>query len=623
MYSKIKKCLGKFLYSNTFSAVHGYIQIITMFSWLILLHFTSACYVIYLLTGLCGCYCRSICNQDKKEIFKKSERFNLIAASVFSLFMIAANYDIYRAMLKPIVASIIQPSTVQSFQNHSSLVVFLLFLFCFPFLFLGGMYVAYFILKFVTKKASLFSLPCASHEAGANRVFLKTFGLLTLVHASILLLCFYPGTLSGDSIVQIRQTLSNHYNNLHPVYHTLLIKLFMMIGIDLFHDINIGVALYSVFSVMFTSSVFAYGVVTLYQMNISKKILIAVTTVYLIFPQHIFYSFTMWKDVIFSTFVLLFTVSMFRYIEKTGGGNRLNYSMVLFSSLGMCLFRGNGFIVLLMTIIAFSLLFGKTMRKTCVSLGVILLSTYIVTFPVLSSFNLEQADLVELTSVPIQQVARTLKYDNDLTDEQIELISHVADTENLANKYYPYLSNNLKFHIRDYGNQEYIKEHKLAFLSLYLELGITHPKSFSIAWIDQTKGFWNAGYDHRRFIFYCEENELGIRQTVASKGMNEAVHAWAKLFEYFELFKPFVSIGFHTWLILLIAFLGYRKKDKLTVLLTIPCLAIVFSLMIGTPSFAEFRYAYALFCCLPFLAVTAFRSHSSKENLKNLQNTCI
>ena len=198
-----------------------------------------------------------------------------------------------------------------------------------------------------------------------------------------------------------------------------------------------------------------------------------------------------------------------------------------------------------------------------------------------------------------------------------ELISHVADVDDLAAKYYPYLSNNLKFHIRDYGNQEYLQEHKLAFLALYIQLGLTHPKSYLIAWVDQTKGFWNAGYDHRRFIFYCEENELGIRQTVTSKGMNSAVHAWAKLFEYFELLKPFVSIGFHTWLLLLVCFLGYRKKDRLMVLLTVPCLAIVFSLLIGTPAFAEFRYAYALFCCLPFLAVAAFRKPSSKENIKN------
>ena len=615
MNGTIRQRIGNLIYSDRFTAVHGYVQIIAMFGWLILLDFTSACYVIYLMTGLLGYYCRSACNRDKRAIFSQSERGNLIAAAVFSLFIIAANHDIYRSMLGPIVDSIIQPSTVQRFQNHSSLVVFLLFLFCFPFLFLGGTYVAYFILKYVTEKVALFSWGYADHKSDAGRVFWTAFGLLAFCHAAILLLGFYPGVLSGDSIVQITQTLGDDYNNLHPIYHTLLIKFFMMIGVDAFKDINAGVALYSVFSVLLTSAVFAYGVVTLYQLHIGKKILAVVTVVYLILPQHIFYSFTMWKDVVFSAFVLLFTVSAFRYISKTGS-RRANSFMVLLGALGMCLFRGNGFIVLLITVIAFALLYGKTMRKMCAALAAVLLAAYIVTFPVLSAFHIEQADFVELSSVPLQQVTRTLKYENDLNDRQRELISHVADIDALTERYDPYLSNNVKFYIREHGNQDYIREHKAEFLALYLQLGVTHPKSYIAAWADQTKGFWNAGYDHRRFIFYCDENTLGIRQTVAVKGVNSLVHAWAKFFEYFELFKPFVSIGFHTWLILLVCFLGYRKKDRLTVFLTVPCLSIVFSLMIGTPSFAEFRYAYALFCCLPFLAAAAFRNTSSKENIK-------
>lgn len=107
MNNPIKAKLRKFFYSNQFTAAHGYIQIITMFAWLILLSYTSAYYVIYLLVGLCGFFCRYICNQDKKEIFQKKERFNLVAAAVFSLFIIAANHDIYYSMIKPIIASVL------------------------------------------------------------------------------------------------------------------------------------------------------------------------------------------------------------------------------------------------------------------------------------------------------------------------------------------------------------------------------------------------------------------------------------------------------------------------------------------------------------------------------------
>lgn len=37
----------------------------------------------------------------------------------------------------------------------------------------------------------------------------------------------------------------------------------------------------------------------------------------------------------------------------------------------------------------------------------------------------------------------------------------------------------------------------------------------------------------------------------------------------------------------------------------IPFLALIFSLMIATPVFAEFRYAYAIFCGIPFIVVIA------------------
>ncbi len=620
MNNPIKAKLRKFFYSNQFTAAHGYIQIITMFAWLILLSYTSAYYVIYLLVGLCGFFSRYICNQDKKEIFQKKERFNLVAAAVFSLFIIAANHDIYYSMIKPIIASVLTPATVQSFNHHSSMVIFLVFLFCFPFLFLGGTYVTYFILKYVTKKLAVLSWGLHKYDVSARKVFWYVFALIGFFHLLVMLLCFYPGALSGDSIVQIREVLSNQYTNLHPIYHTMIIRFFVMIGVKAFHDINLGVALYSVFSIMFLSAVFAYGVVTLYQLNINKKIIMAVTAVYLIFPQHIFFSFTVWKDVFFSASILLFTISMFRYIEKIGSRNHLNLLIVFVSSLAMCLFRGNGFIVFLITLIVFAIFYGKRYRKICISLACMLLAAYIVTFPVLSAMHIKQADFVELMSVPLQQVTRTLKNENDLSDEQLELLSKVADIDAVTQRYDPYLSDPVKFYIRDHGNQEYIQDHKLEFIALYLKLGITHPKSYINAWADQTKGFWNAGYDHKRFIFYCSDNEIGVKQTVASKGLQEIFHAWAKLFEYFELLKPFVSIGFHTWLILLVAFIGFRKKDKLTVLLTVPCLAIVFSLMIGTPSFAEFRYAYALFCCLPFLGIIAFRKKTSELSVLNLSS---
>ena len=40
--------------------------------------------------------------------------------------------------------------------------------------------------------------------------------------------------------------------------------------------------------------------------------------------------------------------------------------------------------------------------------------------------------------------------------------------------------------------------------------------------------------------------------------------------------------------------------------MAIPVLAIIVSLLISTPVYAEFRYAYSVFCSLPFVIFAVF-----------------
>ena len=41
-------------------------------------------------------------------------------------------------------------------------------------------------------------------------------------------------------------------------------------------------------------------------------------------------------------------------------------------------------------------------------------------------------------------------------------------------------------------------------------------------------------------------------------------------------------------------------------LLTVPSLAVVLTLLVSTPVASEFRYAYAVFTCLPMTAAAVF-----------------
>ncbi len=588
--TKILSGLHKLLFDERYAAIHTFIQFFTMLSWMVLLIQTKAHYVVYLLVGLCGLYCFFVLREKTQDIFVKENRLNLLIASVFSLFIMGGNYDLFSDVPTNLLETVLE----------------LLF---FPLLFVGGMFQAAFILQYLTKKLTSFTWNDYAYSWKPAKVFLVVWLSLSAFYAAILFLCFYPGIISPDSVVQVEEGITHHYTNRHPFFHTMLIKLFISIGVRFFHDINVGVALYSVFSILFLSASFAYGIVTLYQLHIHKNILIGVFLFYLLLPHHIVFSFTMWKDVLFGASILLFTVSLFRWMEKIGEKQWIDKVVVYLGSLGICFFRGNGLIVLFIFSILFAVWFGKSHPKRSISFACLLVGALIITYPVLNACGVTQSDTVELLCMPIQQIARTVVDGKDLTDEQEALLSEVVDINEIPHYYSPIIADPMKVLVRGSGNKEYINQHPMAFVRLYFQLGLAHPDSYAKAWIDQTKGYWNAGYSYWLTLAF-EGNTLGMKRTVASHFMERVCDSFLLMYQYVDIIKPFVSMGLYLWIILLVAFIGYRKKNKLTICLTIPSLAVIYTLLIGTPVYSEYRYAYCLFCCTPFLFFIAFRRHS-------------
>ena len=443
--------------------------------------------------------------------------------------------------------------------------------------------------------------------------------IISIFYASVLLLCYYPGITTVDSWDQYKQILCGKYSNHHPFYHTMIIRLFYLIGTSVFKSMNIGVVLYSIFSIMLLSASFAYAVVTLYQLKINKKIVIGTALFFMFLPVNIIYSFTMWKDVPFSASVLIFTVSVFRYLEKTGKKQIINLVVSVLSGFGVALLRSNGLFVFTIVFVCFAIWFGKKERRMCVAIVCILCVSFIMKTPFLNAIGVEKTELVESLSIPLQQVSRTVVENDDLTSEQKNLISKAMSIETIKELYNPGKSDPIKFYLVDYGGQEYIQKHMSEYVMLYIKLGITHPKSYIKAWIDQTKGYWNGGYKFWKYTFMSCTDTLGTKRIVFSESYQKLFYAYLKAFDFIDFLKPILSIGLYTWLVLLVAFIGYRKKNKVTVLLTVPCIANILSLLIATPVFAEFRYAYSLFCCLPFLTVIAFRGSSEQLNNEEIK----
>ena len=599
---------------NRLFSWHRFIQIVTMLCWMMLMTCSNSYYIIYLIIGLFGFYSRRVVSRYRNRSVFISERVNLSLAVFFSILLIAANYDMFDVMMDSLYHSLSKHNHfVSTFSSFSDFLhyKYAVILFCLPVLFFGGLFLFFFILQFVTDKLTYFSWEKEKESVLCSRVFLTVLLTTGIFYSLILILCFYPGFFCPDTITQLSEILSDNYSNRNPFYHTMLVRCFIKFGIDVLGNINLGAALYSLFSVFFLSSSFAYAIVTLYQLRINKKIIYAAAIFYMVMPHNILFSFNMWKDTPFNAFVLLFTVSVFRYLNQIGT-MKLNYVILPVSCLGVCLFRGNGLIVVFVTVIMVAALFRKKEPRMLISLASVLAFALLMTYPLLNQLGVTQSDIVELSSMPIQQIARTLKDHDDLSLDDLELIAKVADIDTVKEIYDPTLSDPLKVHLRSKESQQYIEQHKSEFGRLYIKLGLKYPVSYMAAWIDQTRGYWNGGYDCVKFCYAFMDNSYGLEKHIILDKGQKAVFLYCTLYEIVDPLKPFVSIGLHTWLILLVVFIGYRKRDKSIILTAVPSLAIVFSLLLGTPVFCEFRYAYGLFCCLPFLAVAAF-SKSTNE----------
>jgi hypothetical protein len=254
---------------------------------------------------------------------------------------------------------------------------------------------------------------------------------------------------------------------------------------------------------------------------------------------------------------------------------------------------------LIVTLFLFFLLLRRThLRSVLVMLAALMLGL-ILKGPVLDAMQVTPPDFVESVSIPLQQVARVVKEGRELTEEQEELLSKVVDLERLRSLHLPYISDPVKNEIRARGNA-YFEENKGEFLKLWLQLGITYPADYVKAWIDQTRGYWNAGYDYWIYRESVVDNTLDIHRTQTEETfITQAKTAYFGLFDSAAL-KPFSSVGLHVW-ILFGACIVFWLKGRNEFLLTVPLITVIGTLWIATPVFCEFRYAYALFTTCPML----------------------
>lgn len=443
-----------------------------------------------------------------------------------------------------------------------------------------------------------------SHPA---RLFWAVFASIAAIDLMYLLFARYPGVLTTDSITTVEQLLGvQPYDNTMPFWHTLTVKLFVQLGMGLFGSLNAGVALFHGAQILFMAACFACCVVTLYQAGVPRWVLAVVYGLYAFQPHHIAYSVTLWKDIPFAGAALLFTAGFYRILRGVGRRAGWNYALLILGGLGLCLWRTNGWYAFAVTTLVLWLLLRRRQKKLLIVMLVLVLVCWVLLHPVLNLLGVKPTNLVEAFAVPMQQVARVAAQGREMTPEQQELLGQIFWLDKLGAAYDPLTVDPVKFECFRYDQVEQILENPAAYAKVYLQLGLRYPADYLKAWVDETKGYWNGGYFFWIYTKGVGENTLGL---TACYGENPIASGFAALFRYVEklpILQPLVSIGLHIWLLIGCFVIGLMKKRP-EWLLCVPLLVLVAGLWLGSPVYAEFRYAYPVMVTLPLiLGVSAY-----------------
>ncbi len=567
--------------SNSSGRAWVMIQALAVYSWLTILSplsVTDTYYSVYLLCGVVGVLCL-LDNYKNNALWGRGQRWGIwFFALLFAGAAVLGNYELF------------VPLSV--LQNLFDVVCCLA----------GGFVIGCQVLLWMLKR-----LPFRGDETARlhpGRVFWAVFLSVAAIDLGYLFLVRYPGVLTTDSFSTIGQILGDApYNNVMPYWHTVTAELFVDLGMGLFGDINAGVALFHSVQILFVASAFGYALCTMYQIGVPWAVMGLVYGIYAFLPVNIVYSITLWKDIPFAASGLLLVTALYRLLKNTGKCRWLNYLALSVGILGFSLLRTNGWYAFVVVTALMALLLRKGNRPVLILMVVLLVVTWAMLGPLLDHLTVEEIDYVEAFAVPMQQVARVVVNERPLSPGETDLLSQMFFLDRVKELYDPQIVDPVKFYTFRGENLPYLLEHWQDYLALYLKLAVQYPGDFLTAWVDLTRGYWNGGYFYWTYTLNLGENPYGIYQT---PGENLLARGFGALFRYLEkpeMLQFLTSIGLHTWILVACCVVATMQKRQEGVL-AVPILVLIVGLWLGTPVYAEYRYAYPMMLTVPLILTT-------------------
>ena len=449
---------------------------------------------------------------------------------------------------------------------------------------------------------------------------------------------FFPGTANVDTVVQLMQSFEipsyinkittihppeTYYTNHHPFATTMLFELFFKLGLNVFGDINIGVAIYVFLHMLFLAAVFTVALQYLRHIGITKKRLLFIQLVIMFLPIFPMYAICMVKDTLFSAFLLLLMIMMYE-IARTNGECFKKWWFDLFLALDCALImltKNYGMYIIIIVAIVYAITYRKYILQVLASfVPIILVYQFLWVSVLLPLWNVAPVGKQEALSVPFQQTARYVsEHGEEVTEEEKEAINGVLPYDKLKKLYEPMLSD----WVKEKFNQDASSEDMSRYFNAWWKMFLKHPDVYIESILNNTYEYWYidkiSDLEYYEFEPYLQKHdpdkqyeELYVTNNYNTGGERFAVYQLILMLEKTPVVNIFASLGLLPWLILfMIIFNIFQKRGKYILTYLVP--VIIYAICMVSPDNGNSRYIMPVIFALPYLIALLFRPISDEE----------
>ncbi len=439
-------------------------------------------------------------------------------------------------------------------------------------------------------------------KTDVKKIRLLLYMLPTLILSAGLLIVFFPGIMSWDSMYIWETALKAEYSSLHPVTYVIFVHFLQ----------NIVSSPWIVITVQFFYSAFAFALIsyTFEGFGLNRKICWTVAIILALYPVHAYQNTSMLKDVPYMMSLVIISALILKILVEK------KFSIPTAISIGaVCLValfsRHNGLLAIPFTLVFLSLYFliskkrGFALKSFIVTVAVLIafFGTNNIIISSLGNRYWQRSSTSDILMMPTAQLSYTVdKNYVNLTEEQKALAYKYLDVDYIF--FQSQSIGNWDFNNRylETLNMDTISVDKRGFISFYLEMLKSYPLDMIKEYEQITGIIWatpNYGYTLVK--------NAGIPSNYVDIGL-KTQYPFPKIAEFFNRdFKILFWLRPALWLMLslFLLFLSKSRHGAKSIIVILPMLSNTAGFLFGTPA-QNVRYFYCNFSCFVIALLFAF-----------------